>query len=201
MTFIQTIPPNDTVGEAREMYQRQQDKLGYVPNYAKAFSHRPELMARWAALQSGIRKHVDTRRFELISFVAAHALGSSGCSLAYGKMLTQYFSPDDVQAIAHGGTPPALASAEAALVHFVRKVALDAPAVTAYDVEELTEHGYSETEIFDIVAVVAARAFFTTLLEGLGVAPDSRYAVMHAELRRTLTVRRPIDTQPPERIG
>ena len=41
MTFIRTIPPAEAEGEIREMYQRTQAELGYVPNYAKTFSARP----------------------------------------------------------------------------------------------------------------------------------------------------------------
>ena len=201
MAFIDTIHPHDADGDVRAMYARQQDTYGYVPNYAKVFSHRPELMARWAALQSGIRKHVDPRRFELLSFTAAHVLGSSACALAHGELLTRFVSADDVRAIAADaldccGLPPN----EVSMVRFARKIARDASAVTAGDVAELERHGFSSAEIFDIVAVVAARAFFTKLLDGLGVEPDNRFQAMEETFRRLLTVGRPIDFRAPERM-
>ena len=199
MAFIDTTPPNDARGEVREMYQRQQDKYGYVPNYAKAFSHRPELMARWAALQSGIRAHVDARRFELATFVASHALESSGCALAHGKLLMQYLSADDVRAIAEDDLErTSLSPTDAAIVRFARKVALDAPGVTAGDVAALARLGLSDAEIFDLAAVVAARAFFTTLLDAIGVEADNRFQDMDESMRRALTVGRPIDYRLPE---
>jgi hypothetical protein len=50
MAFIRTIPPGESKDAVREMYQRQQAAFGYVPNYAKVFCHRPEVMERWATL-------------------------------------------------------------------------------------------------------------------------------------------------------
>lgn len=46
MLFIDTIPPDSAEGEVAAMYRRQQAAWGYVPNYAKAFCHRPEVMAQ-----------------------------------------------------------------------------------------------------------------------------------------------------------
>jgi hypothetical protein len=44
MASIRTIPPGESKDAARETYQRQQASVGYVPNYAKVFCHRPEVM-------------------------------------------------------------------------------------------------------------------------------------------------------------
>lgn len=35
MAFIRTIPPHAATGAVRDMYARQEDRWGYVPNYAK----------------------------------------------------------------------------------------------------------------------------------------------------------------------
>ena len=54
MSFIDTIPPATAVGATAAMYRRQKAAWGYVPNYAKVFGHRPEVMARWDALLAEI---------------------------------------------------------------------------------------------------------------------------------------------------
>ncbi len=74
MTFIRTVRPADASGDVRDMYERQEDHWGFVPNYAKAFSHRPEALARWGRLLAELRRPTDDRRFELVTFAAAHAL-------------------------------------------------------------------------------------------------------------------------------
>ncbi len=201
MAFIKTIPASDVGDEARAMYERQQSHYGYLPNYAKVFCYRPEIMDLWAQLQRGIKRHMDKRRFELVTFAAAHALRSTLCSLAHGKALTEFFTMQDVQAIARGEAPPSLTDAESAMLSFARKVARDATAVTAGDVALLKHHGFSDAEVFDIATTAAARSFFTKVIESLGVEADAPFRAMESEFRQSLTVGRPIDFVEPERLA
>lgn len=201
MAFIETLAASDTDDEVRAMYERQQAHYGYLPNYAKVFCYRPELMRLWAQLQSGIKRHMDKRRFELVTFAAAHALRSTLCSLAHGKALTEFFSSEDVQSIARGEVPQSLSDAEAAMVAFGRKVAQDASAVTSADVERLKQHGFSDAEVFDIVATAAGRAFFSKVVESLGVEADPPFHAMNSEFRQALTVGRPLDFLKPARLA
>lgn len=193
MSFIQTIAPHQATGEVRAMYARQQVHWGYVPNYAKAFSHRPEVLARWGALLAEIRRPVDARRFELITFAAAHALRNSACALAHGQALTQLLSVDQVVALAEHGDAETLSAGEREMMAFARKVACDAGSVAQADTDALRRHGFSDADIFDIVAIAAGRAFFTKILDGLGVLADASVGNMDEALRRALTVGRPID--------
>ena len=193
MAFIECIPDSAIDADIKAMYARQESFWGFVPNYAKVFSHRPEVMGLWAQLQAGIRKHMDRRRFELVTFTAAHALRSTLCSLAHGKALTTWFSEQDVVAIARGEVPESLTAAEAVMLDYSRKVARDATSVTAEDVEALKRHQFSDAEIFDIAGTAAARAFWTKLLEGLGVEAEPSLRDMKGELREALVVGRPLD--------
>jgi hypothetical protein len=102
MAFIDTISASWVTGEAFAMYDRQQKHYGYVPNYATVFSHRPEIMRRWAELLAAIKRPMSKRRFELATFVAAHELRSTLCTLAHGKALLAFFSAEDVIAMARG---------------------------------------------------------------------------------------------------
>ena len=200
MPFIDTIPARWVTGEAFAMYDRQQKHYGYVPSYATVFSHRPEVMRRWAELLSAIKRPMDKRRFELATFAAAHELKSTLCTLAHGKALLAFFSAADVIALGRGEAPASLTAAEAVLMRFARAVARDASAVTAEDVAELKRHGFSDAEVFDIAATAAGRAFFTKVIESLGVAADAPLEAMEAELRDALTVGRPVEFAVPDRL-
>ena len=193
MAFIDSIPDSEINADILAMYARQESFWGFVPNYAKVFSHRPELMGLWAQLQAGIKRHMDKRRFEPITFAASHALRSTLCSLAHGKALATLLSDDDVIAIARGEVPASLSPAEAAMVEFSRKVARDASSVTAEDVAVLRRLQFSDAEIFDISAAAAARAFWTKLLESLGVEAEPSLRDMNGTLQKALVVGRPLD--------
>ena len=145
--------------------------------------------AGFAILASLVRK----RRFELVTFAAAHALRSTLCSLAHGKALTGWFSEQDVLAMARGEVPESLSAAEAAMLDYARKVARDATTVTAEDVGTLKRHQFSDAEIFDIAATAAARAFWTKLVEGLGVEAEPSLRAMQDDFRNALVVGRPLD--------
>jgi uncharacterized peroxidase-related enzyme len=200
MAFIDTISASWVTGEAFAMYDRQQKHYGYVPDYATVFSHRPAVMRRWAELLAEIKRPMDKRRFELATFAAAVTLRSTLCTLAHGKALLQFFSADDVKAMARGEVPVSLSAAEAALMRFACAVAHDASAVTADDVAELKRHGFADGEVFDIAAVAAGRAFFTKIIESLGVAADAPLRAMDATLREALTVGRPVTFVEPDRL-
>jgi uncharacterized peroxidase-related enzyme len=197
MSFIATIAPDAADGETAEMYRRQQASWGFVPNYAKVFGHRPEIMARWGRLLAEIKRPIDPRRFELVTFVAAHTLGNSACTLVHGKALRLFFSDAQILAIAADRLDGVLGAAEQAMLHFARQVAIDASLVTAADVAALAAQGFTDAEIFDVAAAVAGRAFFTKVLDALGVQADAPMGPLDATLRSALTVGRPIDERPP----
>ncbi len=192
MAFIDIIPASEIDDDVRAMYERQQAHYGYLPNYARVFCYRPDIMRLWAQLLSGIKRHMDKRRFELVTFAAAHELRSTLCSLAHGKVLTEFFSGEDVQAMARGEAPPSLSEAEAAMMAFGRKVARDASAITAADIQQLKRHGFTDAEIFDITATAAARAFWTKVIDSLGVEADAPFRALNSEFREALTAGRPI---------
>lgn len=200
MAFIETIAAADAEGDVRAMYERQQAAWGYVPNYAKVFCHRPEVLARWARLLAEIRRPMDDRRFELATFAAAHALRHTACSLAHGKALADFIGEEAVCALARGERAEPLTEAELAIAAFARDVALDAASITAGDFDALRAHGLTDVEIFDVAAAAAGRAFFTKLLDALGVEPEASLNGLSATLKQMLVKGREIGIAEPERL-
>lgn len=200
MPFIKTTKPEDADGPVSAMYARQQDAWGFIPNYAKVFCHRPEVMARWGRLLAEIKRPMDKRTFELVTFAAAHELRNTACTLAHGKALREFFSDEQIVAIAAGKFEGTLTDAEAAMLRFARQIAKDASRVTSGQVDALKTFGYTDAEIFDIAATAAGRAFFTKMLDALGVEADSSFFDIDVEFRDPLSVGRPIDVRDPIRM-
>ena len=201
MAFIETTPVAEAAGNVRDMYARQEGAWGYVPDYAKVFCHRPEVMERWGRMLAAIKRPVDARRLELVTFAAAHELRNSSCTLAHGAALARIIDKETVLAIARGREGDVLSEADAAMVRFARRVASDASRITAGEVAALREiHGFSDAEIFDIATIAAARAFFTKVLDALGSEPDLGFMKLERDLRQALTVGRPISHRSLERL-
>ncbi len=202
MAFIDGIPVAQASGDVRSMYEKTQAAAGYVPNYAKVFSHRPQVMAAWSGLLASIRSNLDTRRYELATLAAARALHSSYCMLAHGSVLRrQCYSAEQLTAIAKNAATAGLAPADVAMMAFAEKVARDASSIVESDVRSLREHGFTDAEIFDIAATAAARCFFSKLLDALGAEPDAAFAALEDDLKRQLTPGRPISQQAPEKLA
>lgn len=201
MAFISTTRPSDASAEVLEMYERQQAHWGYIPDYAKVFSHRPEALARWGRLLAELRRPVSDYRFELVTTAAALELRHSACSLAHGNKLAEMIGDDAVIAITEGRESEVLSDRDAAIVGYARAIIRNARKLTWGQVDALrAKHGLSDEEILDIAAIASARSFFAKVLDAVGSEPDVSFMSMNDELRQTLTVGRPISHRRLERF-
>ena len=192
MAFIEPISEEDAEGATAELYAADLDEDGYVANSTKAFGHRPAVFAAWRQLGTTIGGSMDRRRYELATVAAARVLRSSYCSLAHGKVLAEQFLGAERTIALATGAVNALDPLDAEIVRFATLVTREPASVTASDVERLRALGLSDEEILDVVLAVAARCFFSTVLEALGVQADPAYRALDPELRAALTVGRPI---------
>jgi hypothetical protein len=77
MTHIKTISEEEAEGLVLDLYQAEKKNNGYVPNYTRALSLRPEVYAAWKNLIGAIRSKMRMRRYELVTFGTAMALKCS----------------------------------------------------------------------------------------------------------------------------
>jgi uncharacterized peroxidase-related enzyme len=194
MTFIEVVPEDGASDEVAAMYDGDRDAAGVVPNFARAFSHRPDVYAAWKGLNSALKSNMDARRFEIATLAAARRVRSSYCMLAHGtRMARDLMDEETVKAIAldhrdSGG----LDELDEAVIDLADKVARDAYSVGEEDIARLRRLGLSEAEIFDVVAAASLRCFFAKTLDGLGVLADAKYAELDDDFRDCLVVGRPI---------
>ncbi len=192
--FIE-VPEESAVGvDVSDWYQRQRDAWGYLPNYATAFATRPDVAQAWNTLNNAVRGHMDRRRFELATIAAARAYRSTYCMAAHCKFLRDACDDEStMRAVAADPTGANLDSTDRAVMDFATQVARDASSVTAADVRRLRDQGLGDPEIVDVVLAAAARAFFTKVLDALGVQADVQLGeTFDPEVRRQVTVGRPI---------
>ena len=192
MSFIESTGEAEATGAVAELYDRLRGADG-LPNWARLFSLKPEVLAGWQALLGAVRSGQDLRRYELATIGAARALTSSYCLLAHGQVLLADGMEAEVLAeIGETGTSGALSSADRAVLGFAAKVARDASGIVPADIDALRAEGLSEREIFDVAATAAARCFFSTLLDALGARPDRGFGALPEPLRAALTPGRAI---------
>jgi uncharacterized peroxidase-related enzyme len=193
MAYIEAIAEDAASSSAAALLDRDRARMGYVPNFARAFAHRPAVYEAWQQLNGALKETMEPRRYELVTLAAARRLRSSYCALSHGKVLAdQLVEPDTVRDLAADHRSAAVEPVDVAVMDLAEKVVDDATAVTEADIERLRELGLTDAEIFDVVAAAAARCFFSKALDALGVHADAVYMEMDPALREALTVGRPI---------
>ena len=193
MSFLKTQPENTATGEVEKLYKETRDDMGYIPNFVKAFSHRPEVMASFNQFLASIRDNMDLRRYELVTLAAAKEMKNSYCMLAHGSVvLREFHDAEELTKIANDPETAPLSEEDKAIMAFAAKVVRDASSTTEVDVEVLRAHGLSDAEIFDITAAASARCFMSKVNDATGTLPDELYNSLDPALKDALTVGRPI---------
>jgi len=193
MTFIDTDHDGNTPEAVVALHEGDRARYGYVPNFTKAFSLRPDVYLAWRQLVDAVRGGMELRRYELATLAAARRLRSSYCMLAHGSVLAdRFFAADALRAVVADHRTAGLDDVDVAVMDLAEKVADDATTVTQADIDRLRGLGLSDAEIFDVVVAAAARCFFSKVLDAVGAQPDPRFLDLEPELRDALAVGRPI---------
>jgi uncharacterized peroxidase-related enzyme len=192
--FITPVSEDDAAGDLAEYYRAQRAAWGFLPNYAAAFSTRPDVAQAWNALNATIRDGMNRRRFEIATIAAARALRSTYCTAAHSKFLRDVCADETtMRSITEHPDGAALDLQDRAVYQFAAKVAADAASVDADDVERLRTLGLTDEEIADVVFAASARCFFTAVLDGLGAQLDVQTAETFPEaLLSSMVVGRPV---------
>ncbi|WP_407342856.1 carboxymuconolactone decarboxylase family protein [Pengzhenrongella phosphoraccumulans] len=192
--FIASAGEDVAEGDLAEYFRTQRAAWGFLPNYAAAFSTRPDVAQAWNVLNATIRDAMDRRRFEIATIAAARGRRSTYCTAAHSKFLRDVCGDETAMtSIAEQPDGAALDPADRAVYTFAAKVAVDAASIEQQDVDRLREVGLSDADIADVVFAASARCFFTAVLDGLGAQLDRQTAETFAPgLLESMIVGRPV---------
>ena len=181
--FIEIIPEAEAEGALREIYDGDRATFGFVPDHAKVFSLRPDVLAAWRAFQGSIRKHLRLRRYELVTLAAAQALGCRYCVLAHGAVLTQNgVGAEQLRAILTDFHDAGLEPLEVAMMDFAQKIARGADEMTQADTDALRALGLEDVEILDVTLTATMRCFASNTFDALGAGPDAATEELERQL-------------------
>ena len=125
MAFIDLVA-EEHAGDAADLLAADRAQRGYLPNYGRAFAHRPEVYRAWRALVGAVAANMDQRRYELATLAAARRIRSSYCMLAHGKVLADRFLTEgEVESLARAEPAGGLDDVERAVMELADKVAGD----------------------------------------------------------------------------
>lgn len=194
--FINSVPEGTSAGALAGFYEQERASWGFLPNYAAAFSTRPEVAEAWGILSGAVRGGMDRRRYEITTIAAARALRSTYCTAAHSMFLRDTCTDEATMlAISEDPSGGRLGEQDREVYRFAAKVAGEASSVEQADVDRLRAVGLSDADVADVVFAAAARSFFTRVLDGLGVQLDAETARSFATpVLETMVVGRPVSS-------
>jgi uncharacterized peroxidase-related enzyme len=174
---VTPVAPEEATGALHALYEGELAAKGYIPNYTRLFSLRPEVYRAWRQLVTALNGTMELRRYELATLAAAEALRCRYCIAAHGAVLeSKFFDRPQLEAIVRDFRTAGLDPLDVAIMAFAQKIALHANEVTDADVDGLRAHGLSDEEILDVTLAASARSFFSKTLDAMGCEPDEALA-------------------------
>lgn len=181
--FIDTKSEEEAEGKLREIYEGDRLSMGYVPNHAKVFSLRPDVLEAWRAFQGSIRKNLRLRRYELVTLAAAMALKCRYCLLAHSAVLLKNgMNIDQLRQILTNFRDAGLDSNEVAMMEYSQQIIRDASGITRAEINALHAAGFGDIEILDITLTATMRSFASKTFDALGAGTDTVYSELEKQL-------------------
>jgi alkylhydroperoxidase family enzyme len=158
---LDPLPPEHSP-ELKEQFDSFFKSLGFVPNSVLTMQRKPSLVRAFVSLQSAIwgpDSEVDRGLKRLIAHVASHAAGDA-YSMAHTASGALHFgvSADKLAAVLDATASPLFSPAEKAALRVGAAAGAVPNTVSDAMFAELRQH-WSETEIVEIVGVIAATGF------------------------------------------
>ena len=140
-------------------------QLGRVPNFYRALSTSPAVLTALTAQSQALGKVLDARLRERIALTVADVNGCEYCDAAHSFIALNMarLSPAEIDRARQGVSDDDKAQAA---VGFARKIAETRGKVADEDIAEVRAAGFDDSQIVEIVALVAEN-FFTNLVNNV----------------------------------
>jgi uncharacterized peroxidase-related enzyme len=197
--FLQTIAEKDATGRVAECYENERSQVGFVPEAARCFTTRPDLLPIFEDFFAGIRSgfSLGAREWGLVTLIAAKHIPSTYCSHVYSQRLIKLLgSKDEVFAIQRDYRTAGLSSKDVEMLAYAEKVTKDASKVTQHDIDRLRAVGFSDQQISDIALCASFRCFLSRFVDATGASPEPAFLDSDPEFRQAMTVGKPIERAP-----
>jgi uncharacterized peroxidase-related enzyme len=167
---IAPLPPEHSPA-LKEAFERMAKNLGFVPNSMLILQRKPKIVQAMAQLTAAIWEpdgEVGRDFKRLVAHVASRAAGCQYCMAhTAGGALLFGVDPQKVEAVWDFRSSPLYSEAEKAALDFAVAAASQPNGVTDEMFADMRRH-WSETEIVEIAAVVAAFGFLNRWNDTMG---------------------------------
>jgi uncharacterized peroxidase-related enzyme len=173
--------------DLRETMETTAKKTGFLPNVFHAYAHKPEhfraFFHYYETLMRGASGLSRPDR-EMIAVAVSAVNDCTYCTVAHGAALrvlakNPYIADQITANYRHADLTPR----QRAMLDFAVKVTASASAIEAADFDELRQHGFSDSDIWDIGAVAAFFNLSNRMANMAAMRPNREFYSMGREER------------------
>ena len=174
---LEKLPP-----DIRERIVAVQEKSGFVPNVFLTLAYRPDEFRAFFAYHdtlmdkdSGLTK----AEREMIVVATSSANQCHYCVVAHGAILRiRAKNPLIADQIAINYRKADITPRQKAMLDFAMKVSRAAEEISEADFAEVSRHGFSDDDIWDIAAIAAFFALSNRMANVTGMRPNDEFYLM-----------------------
>jgi uncharacterized peroxidase-related enzyme len=177
------IPPLKTLPEdIRSRLLAVQEKSGFIPNVFLTLAFRPDEFRAFFAYHDALMEKdggLTKAEREMIVVATSSANQCQYCVIAHGAILRiRAKNPLLADQVAVNYRKADITPRQRAMLDFAMKVSLEAQLVSETDFAALSEHGFSQDDIWDIAAISAFFALSNRLANVSAMRPNDEFYLM-----------------------
>ena len=177
------VPSIDALPEdLRQRILAVQGKSGFIPNVFLALAHRPDEFRAFFAYHDVLMDKpggLSKAEREMIVVATSAANGCQYCVVAHGAILRiRARDPLLADQVAINYRKADITPRQKAMLAFAMKLSGDSASVSDADLAVLTEHGFSQEDIWDIGAITAFFALSNRMANFTSMRPNDEFYSM-----------------------
>ena len=174
------VPEEQALPEdIQELYAKNREKPGFVPNVFRAYSLRPEQLRGFIALYDSIMEAdsgLTKAEREMIAVAVSAENHCFYCLVSHGAIL-RIRSKNSIQAdtIAANYRAADLTPRQRAMLDFAIKITRASDTCADEDIDALRGHGFGDEEIMDIIQTAAFFNYSNRVASALEMRPNREF--------------------------
>ena len=181
-SWLRVPPEGDAPEGVQALFDKADEKLGFVPNVLRVYALRPRHLELWNTFYDELMRGESTLtkvQREMIAVVVSTVNRCHYCMVSHSAFLRKLTG--DSLLVEQLRTNYAYADVEPrerAMLDFAVKLTERSSSCTEEDVDALREAGWSDEDVMDIAEVAAMFNFTNRLASGLGWVPNDEFATI-----------------------
>jgi uncharacterized peroxidase-related enzyme len=155
---IKPIASEKASRDSQQIFGELRTKIGMVPNLFQVIGHSASALKNFLSFDQGLSQDgLSKRELELINLHVSELNGCGYCLSAHTAIAAGAGLGQNEILDARNGRSQA--AKEQALLNFVRRIVRTGGATAQTELSELREHGYSDSDVVNIIAAISLKHF------------------------------------------